>query len=70
MPQPRNLYVIYFFRSISETKPVESGSWKMSKVEKYFKKKIRAIEYGIIGEGSQISTDQNRESTVFLLLIG
>ena len=27
-------------------------------------------EYGIIGEGSQISTSQNGESTVFSLLIG
>ena len=29
-----------------------------------------AIEYGIFGEGSQISTNQKRESTVFSLLIG
>ena len=29
-----------------------------------------AIEYGTIGEGSQISTNQNRESTVLSLLIG
>ena len=28
------------------------------------------IEHGIIGEGSPISTNQNREKTVFLLLIG
>ena len=28
------------------------------------------IEYGIFGEGSQISTDQNRENSAFLLLIG
>ena len=28
------------------------------------------IEYGIFGEGSQISTNQKRESTVFSLLIG
>ena len=28
------------------------------------------IEYGIIGEGSQIWTNQERESTVFSLLIG
>ena len=27
------------------------------------------IEYGIFGEGSQISTNHNRESTVFSLLI-
>ena len=31
---------------------------------------VSPIEYGIIGEGSQISTNQNRESTVFSLLIG
>ena len=30
----------------------------------------RRIEYGIIGEESQMSTNQNRESTVFSLLIG
>ena len=29
-----------------------------------------AIEYEIIGEGSQILTNQKRESTVFSLLIG
>ena len=28
------------------------------------------MEYGIIGDGSQISTNQKRESTVFSLLIG
>ena len=28
------------------------------------------IEYGIIGEGFQISTNQKQESTVFSLLIG
>ena len=28
------------------------------------------IEYGIFGEGSQISTNQKREGTVFSLLIG
>ena len=28
------------------------------------------IEYEIFGEGSQISTNQKRESTVFSLLIG
>ena len=28
------------------------------------------IEYGIIGEGSQFSTNQKRESTVSWLLIG
>ena len=28
------------------------------------------IEFGIIGEGSQISNNQNQESTVFSLLIG
>ena len=28
------------------------------------------IEYGIFGEGSQISTNQKRESTVFSPLIG
>ena len=27
-------------------------------------------EYGIFGEGSQISTNQKRESTVFSILIG
>ena len=31
---------------------------------------LGAIEYEIIGEGSQISTNQKRESTVFSLLIG
>ena len=30
----------------------------------------RVIEYEIIGEGSQILTNQKRESTVFSLLIG
>ena len=30
----------------------------------------KTIEYGIFGEGSQISTNQKRESTVFSLLIG
>ena len=29
-----------------------------------------AIEYDIFGEGSQIFTNQKRENTVFLLLIG
>ena len=28
------------------------------------------IEYGIFGEGSQISTNQNRENSAFSLLIG
>ena len=28
------------------------------------------LEYGIFGEGSQISTNQKRERTVFSLLIG
>ena len=31
---------------------------------------ISSIEYEIIGEGSQISTNQKRESTVSWLLIG
>ena len=35
-----------------------------------FKKNWRNIEYGIFGEGSHISTNQKRESTVFSLLIG
>ena len=35
----------------------EAGKWDL-------------IEYSIIGEGSQISTNQKRESTVFSLLIG
>ena len=30
----------------------------------------KSIGYGIFGEGSQISTNRNRESTVFSLLIG
>ena len=30
----------------------------------------KVIEYGIPGEGSQISTNQKGESTVFSLLIG
>ena len=29
-----------------------------------------SIEYGVFGEGSQIATNQNQESTVFSLLIG
>ena len=31
---------------------------------------ITAIEYAIFGEGSKISTNQNRENDVFSLLIG
>ena len=31
---------------------------------------VKGIEYGIFGEGSQISTNHRRESTVFSLLIG
>ena len=31
---------------------------------------LGAIEYGIFGKWSQISSDQKRESSVFSLLIG
>ena len=31
---------------------------------------MKPIEYSIIGEGSQISTNQKQESTIFSLLIG
>ena len=31
---------------------------------------LNGIEYGIIGEGSHISTNQERENSAFSLLIG
>ena len=47
--------------------------WWSSYVLVYFRVQFRFgsyMEYDIFGEGSHISTNQRRESTVFSLLIG
>ena len=57
--------------SIDRVRTVDQGMVRVV-VKKHALKKMlifNIIEYGIFGEGSQILTDQKRESTVFSLLI-
>ena len=55
---------LYLFKRLQKFFTVSSDEAKL------YIQIIQNIEYEIIGEGSQISTNQKRESTVSWLLIG
>ena len=51
-------------------KAIQSDKFRDGEVRCNHAAFLHSIEYEIIGEGSQILTNQKRESTVFSLLIG